>query len=132
MMVTLNYGEGEVRYLSDRDVEELNHVRLAIQQALSTKLNNAGIYFHSMSRVKTESSIKNKLAKGKYSSDGGGKKIQDLIGIRINLFYSEDIGICESILEDTFSLITGLNLKMERIGLRHRNATVYLRYQANI
>lgn len=104
MMVTLNYGEGEVRYLSDRDVEELNHVRLAIQQALSTKLNNAGIYFHSMSRVKTESSIKNKLAKGKYSSDGGGKKIQDLIGIRINLFYSEDIGICESILEDTFKL----------------------------
>lgn len=100
----MNIGEGDIRLLSDRDVEELNHVRLALQQALCTKLNNAGIYFHSMSRVKTESSVRKKLAKGKYSSEGGGKKIQDLIGIRINLFYSEDISICESILEDTFML----------------------------
>ena len=34
----------------------------------------------------------------------GGRKIQDIIGIRINLFYLEDMDICEKILEETFLL----------------------------
>lgn len=88
--------------ISNKNLTELNNIRIAIEQSIDTKLTNAGIYFHTISRVKTDESIIHKLATGKYSNYDNGRKIQDIIGIRINLFYSEDIRICEQILEDTF------------------------------
>ena len=86
--------------ISSKNLTELNNIRIAIEQSIDTKLTNAGIYFHTISRVKTDESIIHKLATGKYSNYDNGRKIQDIIGIRINLFYSEDIRICEQILED--------------------------------
>ena len=88
--------------ISDKDIQELNDVRTKLEQTLMTKLRNAGIYFHSMSRVKTLTSLQRKLDTGKYGTGKDDKKIQDLIGIRINLFYTEDIRISEALLEDTF------------------------------
>jgi ppGpp synthetase/RelA/SpoT-type nucleotidyltranferase len=88
--------------ISDKDIQELNGIRMALEQTLTSKLSNAGIYFHNSSRVKSQDSLNRKLATGKYGADRNDKKIQDIIGIRINLFYSEDIKICEYILEDTF------------------------------
>lgn len=38
--------------ISDKDIQELNDIRTKLEQTLMTKLRNAGIYFHSMSRVK--------------------------------------------------------------------------------
>ena len=90
--------------ISDKDIQELNDIRTKLEQILMTKLRNAGIYFHSMSRVKTLSSLQRKLDTGKYGAGKEDKKIQDLIGIRINLFYTEDIRICEYLLEDTFMI----------------------------
>ena len=88
--------------ISDKDIQELNDIRTKLEQTLMTKLRNAGIYFHSMSRVKTLTSLQRKLDTGKYGTGKDDKKIQDLIGIRINLFYTEDIRISEALLEDTF------------------------------
>ena len=84
--------------------EEINNVKMSLLNTLVTKLNNAGIYFNSTSRIKSESSLLHKLETGKYSMQEGGRKIQDIIGIRINLFYLEDMDICEKILEETFLL----------------------------
>lgn len=50
--------------ISDKDIQELNDVRTKLEQTLMTKLRNAGIYFHSMSRVKTLTSLQRKLDTG--------------------------------------------------------------------
>ena len=90
------------KLLQEQEIEEINNVKMSLLNTLVTKLNNAGIYFNSTSRIKSESSLLHKLDTGKYSMQEGGRKIQDIIGIRINLFYLEDMDICEKILEETF------------------------------
>lgn len=92
------------KLLQEQEIEEINNVKMSLHNTLVTKLNNAGIYFNSTSRIKSESSLLHKLETGKYSMQEGGRKIQDIIGIRINLFYLEDMDICEKILEETFLL----------------------------
>ena len=92
------------KLLQEQEIEEINNVKMSLLNTLVTKLNNAGIYFNSTSRIKSESSLLHKLETGKYSMHEGGRKIQDIIGIRINLFYLEDMDICEKILEETFLL----------------------------
>lgn len=92
------------KLLQEQEIEEINNVKMSLLNTLFTKLNNAGIYFNSTSRIKSESSLLHKLETGKYSMQEGGRKIQDIIGIRINLFYLEDMDICEKILEETFLL----------------------------
>lgn len=92
------------KLLQEQEIEEINNVKMSLLNTLVTKLNNAGIYFSSTSRIKSESSLLHKLETGKYSMQEGGRKIQDIIGIRINLFYLEDMDICEKILEETFLL----------------------------
>lgn len=92
------------KLLQEQEIEEINNVKMSLLNTLVTKLNNAGIYFNSTSRIKSESLLLHKLETGKYSMQEGGRKIQDIIGIRINLFYLEDMDICEKILEETFLL----------------------------
>lgn len=92
------------KLLQEQEIEEINNVKMSLLNTLVTKLNNVGIYFNSTSRIKSESSLLHKLETGKYSMQEGGRKIQDIIGIRINLFYLEDMDICEKILEETFLL----------------------------
>lgn len=92
------------KLLQEQEIEEINNVKMSLLNTLVTKLNNEGIYFNSTSRIKSESSLLHKLETGKYSMQEGGRKIQDIIGIRINLFYLEDMDICEKILEETFLL----------------------------
>ena len=92
------------KLLQEQEIEEINNVKMSLLNTLVTKLSNAGIYFNSTSRIKSESSLLHKLETGKYSMQEGGRKIQDIIGIRINLFYLEDMDICEKILEETFLL----------------------------
>ena len=92
------------KLLQEQEIEEINNVKMSLLNTLVTKLNNAGIYFNSTSRIKSESSLLHNLETGKYSMQEGGRKIQDIIGIRINLFYLEDMDICEKILEETFLL----------------------------
>lgn len=62
-----------------------------------------GMYFQILSRVKEAKSIASKLATGNYENDG--KKIQDLIGIRIVLYYFDDINISKEILEHIFNRV---------------------------
>ena len=101
------------KLLQEQEIEEINNVKMSLLNTLVTKLNNAGIYFNSTSRIKSESSLLHKLETGKYSMQEGGRKIQDIIGIRINLFYLEDMDICEKILEETFLLDNWAKTKNE-------------------
>ena len=79
--------------ISDKDIQELNDIRTKLEQTLITKLRNAGIFCHSMSRVKSLTSLRRKLDTGKYCTLKYYKRMRDMFGIRINLFYTEYINI---------------------------------------
>ena len=72
------------KLLQEQEIEEINNVKMSLLNTLVTKLNNAGIYFNSTSRIKSESSLLHKLETGKYSMQEGGRKIQDIIGIPVS------------------------------------------------
>jgi ppGpp synthetase/RelA/SpoT-type nucleotidyltranferase len=90
--------------ISDMDKQQLNEIRIALEQSIVSKLEKAGIYHRSVSRVKSETSLAGKLATGKYENGENAKKVQDIIGVRINLFFFEDINICEDIINETYKV----------------------------
>jgi ppGpp synthetase/RelA/SpoT-type nucleotidyltranferase len=90
--------------ISDMDKQQLNEIRIALEQSIVSKLEKAGIYHRSVSRLKSETSLAGKLATGKYENGENAKKVQDIIGIRINLFFFEDINICEDIINETYKV----------------------------
>lgn len=70
-----------------------------LEATIVRTLKEAGVYHQVLSRVKSDNSIHRKMKWGKY---GGEKRIQDIIGIRIILYFQDDIRICEEIMTDLF------------------------------
>lgn len=69
------------------------------------KLKKSGIYFRVFSRVKTADSVERKLERKKKEYQALEKKLQDVIGIRIVLYYIDDIPVCKEMLRNTFFVI---------------------------
>ena len=56
-------------------------------------LDKVGMYYRIFSRVKSETSIKEKLKQKEEEYRAKGKKMQDLIGLRIVFYFQEDVNI---------------------------------------
>lgn len=72
---------------------------------IEEKLKKAGFYYRVAYRVKSVDSIVDKLKRKEYrkkASDNEEKKMQDLIGIRIILYFEDDVSICRSLLDTLF------------------------------
>lgn len=69
---------------------------------ISKKLDYAGIMYRIFSRVKDLESTEEKINKkrGKYTLEH--KKMQDLIGIRIVLYFKDDVDVCIKLLKELF------------------------------
>lgn len=78
---------------------KLEGVLEILEGILCEKLDNFGIYYRLFSRVKSGESIEKKLATARYRMDPE-KKISDLFGLRIVLYYQDDIELCQKILDD--------------------------------
>lgn len=73
---------------------------------IEEKLKRAGFYYRIAYRVKAVDSMVNKLIYKDYQSSGSeneDKKMQDLIGIRIMLYYVDDVAICRNLLDTLFA-----------------------------
>ncbi|EFC4114959.1 RelA/SpoT domain-containing protein [Escherichia coli] len=83
-----------------------NELRIiqSLQKDIEDELNRIGLLYRFFSRTKSESSIIKKYEKepNKYSEDG--KKIQDLFGVRIILYFSDDLFIAQKTLEKLFEI----------------------------
>ena len=55
--------------------------------------------------MKSTDSIANKLIRRQYGTEQNPKKLQDLIGIRVVLYYYDDLSICRDIMESTFQML---------------------------
>ncbi len=82
------------------DIYVVNEIHKKIEQELS----RIGILFRVFSRVKTQESLKKKLEKvpNKYSENG--KKIQDIFGMRVALYFPDDISIARTAIEKVFEI----------------------------
>ncbi|WP_338884089.1 hypothetical protein [Aeromonas hydrophila] len=87
-----------------------HHSALDIQKEIEKKLHECGILCRVFGRGKSETSLLKKLEtlsddgqSKKYSIDG--KKIQDSVGIRVALYFSDDIEIVHNILNNMYTAL---------------------------
>lgn len=73
-----------------------------LKRIISDKLEQCGLYYRVYSRIKTPTSMARKFELKDYGED---RKLQDLVGVRINLYFDDDVDICKDILEHTFDLL---------------------------
>lgn len=73
-----------------------------LKRIITHRLEQCGLYFRVFSRIKTAVSMAHKFEQKEYGED---RKIQDLIGVRINLYFDDDMDICKSIMENTFEAV---------------------------
>lgn len=74
-----------------------------LKRIISDRLEQCGMYYRVFSRIKTASSMAHKFELKDYGEDN--RKLQDLIGVRVNLYFDDDVEICKKIMENTFDLI---------------------------
>ncbi len=60
---------------------------------LESVLNKCGVMYHIFSRVKSEMSTKNKLDIKAEAYKAEGKKMQDLLALRITLYFTDDVDL---------------------------------------
>lgn len=70
--------------------EMLQHISDKLTSEISYSLSKCGLMYRIFSRVKTEKSIKHKV-EVKYAGLKGKVKIQDIIGIRIVVYFQDDV-----------------------------------------
>ncbi len=73
-----------------------------LKRIISDRLEQCGMYYRVFSRIKTAASMELKFQRKEYGED---RKLQDLVGCRINLYFDDDVEICKSIMEKTFSVL---------------------------
>lgn len=76
-----------------------------LTDAIHEIFRSCGLYFRIFSRVKSVESIAGKLDRRQYGTKQNPKKLQDLIGIRVVLYYYDDLSICRDIMESTFQML---------------------------
>lgn len=74
-----------------------NRIANDLVKEIDSLLSKAGLFYRIFGRVKTQDSIINKIEKKSYSEND--KKLQDLIGIRITLYFADDLKLIEEILK---------------------------------
>lgn len=75
----------------------------AISRKIESELSRIGIFHRIFYRSKTIESLKKKIQKspGKYGKD---KKIQDVIGIRVCLYFSDDIEVTNDLINELYNI----------------------------
>ena len=73
-----------------------------LKRIISDRLEQCGLYFRVFSRIKTALSMERKFEAKDYGEE---RKLQDLVGVRVNLYFDDDVDLCQSIMERTFEVI---------------------------
>ncbi|MCC8103484.1 MAG: hypothetical protein LIP11_14910 [Clostridiales bacterium] len=73
-----------------------------LKQIITDRMEQCGLYFRVFSRIKTAASMARKFEQKEY---GGDRRVQDLVGVRINLYFDDDVEICRHIMEQTFEVV---------------------------
>lgn len=85
---------------------EYHHIAEEVRREIDDLLSGVGILFRVFARGKDTESLSKKLSKvnGKYAV--GAKLVQDVIGVRVALYFPDDIAIVKSIMESRYVIDT--------------------------
>ncbi len=75
-----------------------------LQRDIENLMQTAGIYCRVFSRIKKTDSLQQKLEKKKEQYTTGGKKVQDIVGVRIVLYFNDDCDLCRHLIEGKYQV----------------------------
>lgn len=81
----------------------LDRIGRQITQSITDELDRVGIFHRIYFRIKSNDSIETKILSKKY--DGVNSCLQDVIGVRINLYFVDDIEIVYPYLKEYFEFV---------------------------
>lgn len=81
----------------------ISRIEKEICNKIESKLSKVGIFFRLFSRIKSRESINLKISKKEYSEHG--PKLQDALGIRVVLYFQDDVSVVKNVLQRNFTLI---------------------------
>lgn len=88
----------------EQDFQQIPSIIIeSIAENLTAGLEKCGIYYRLFQRTKTAASTRSKLKAKNYLE---GKRMQDLFGIRIAVYFQDDQALCRRIIEDRFSVVS--------------------------
>ena len=73
-----------------------------ISESIERKLNCAGIFYRVFSRIKTRNSIEKKISEKSQMYIEKGKKMQDVFGVRVTVYFQDDEHIAASLVKSIF------------------------------
>ena len=74
-----------------------------LQREMENRLKKCGLYYRMFSRTKGASSVVKKMKKKQYNSTK--KKMQDLIGVRVALYFRDDVDICVELIKQQYQVV---------------------------
>lgn len=80
-------------------------IPIGLERSISKKLDKCGLFYRIFSRCKSPFSTIEKLKLKKDEYEKNGKKMQDLIGVRIALYFKDDIDICVEIIKNNYTVL---------------------------
>ncbi len=75
-----------------------------IERIIYKQLDRCGLMYRTFSRTKEKMSVKSKIQRKRSVYLEKGKKMQDIVGIRIVLYFRDDIDVCIDILKNLFEV----------------------------
>lgn len=93
-----------------------NKILKDIVAELESVLNKCGVMYHIFYRAKSASSIKNKLDKKSKEYKEKSKKMQDLLALRITLYFTDDVNLIHNYLKISQTLIVNLLMNPRSIN----------------
>lgn len=73
---------------------------------INRELDKVGIYYRSFARIKSPDSLAAKLIRKKKKYAEENSRLQDIVGVRIVLYFEDDIVVCRKIIEEMFEVRT--------------------------
>lgn len=74
-----------------------------LEERINTLFDRCGLYYRIFSRCKSPESTVMKMQVKNYAKEG--KHMQDLIGVRIALYFKDDIDVCVKIIQDNYRVV---------------------------
>lgn len=78
-----------------------------LESSINDRLDSAGVFCRVFSRIKSKSSIEKKLKEKQKTYDEESKKMQDVFGIRVTLYFLDDEQIAIDLVKSIFTEIPG-------------------------
>lgn len=94
------YEESQIQ--NSIDVPEI--VPNGLLEIIEEELEKCGLYYRTFFRIKSAKSMTEKL-NNKEKGYGKDKKVQDMIGIRIGVYFMDDLKLCQRMMEHCFELV---------------------------